>query len=219
MKRSPDYGLYLVTDRALAAPKTIEETVAAAIGGGVSMVQLREKEISTRDFLLLARRLLTILRPAGVPLIINDRLDVALAAGADGVHLGQSDLPGREARRIMGPSAIIGLSVETMKQLQEAEELDLDYLAASPVFATSTKTDTAPPWGLAGLAALQSQTNLPIIAIGGINQTNAEAVLLAGADGVAVVSAICAADDPQAAARSLRAIIDRVLSEKKGSQP
>jgi len=219
VKRSPDYGLYLVTDRALAAPKTIEETVAAAIGGGVSMVQLREKEISTRDFLLLARRLLTILRPAGVPLIINDRLDVALAAGADGVHLGQSDLPGREARRIMGPSAIIGLSVETMKQVQEAEELDLDYLAASPVFATPTKTDAAPPWGLAGLAALQSQTNLPIIAIGGIDQANAEAVLLAGADGVAVVSAICAADDPQAAARSLRAIIDRVRSEKKGSQP
>ncbi len=212
--RPPDYSLYLVTDRALAAPKTIEEVVAAAIAGGVSVVQLREKDTSTLDFLLLARRLLNILRPAGVPLIINDRLDVALAAGADGVHLGQTDLPCREARQIMGPGAIIGLSVETIKQARQAEELDLDYLAASPVFATPTKTDAAPPWGLAGLTALRKQTSRPLIAIGGINRTNVEAVLRAGADGIAVVSAICAAGDPAAEARELREIIAKVRGTK-----
>lgn len=219
VNRKFDYGLYLVTDRALAAPRTIEEVVTAANLGGVSVVQLREKDTSTRDFLLLARRLLAILRPAGIPLIINDRLDVALAAGADGVHLGQSDLPGREARQIMGSKAIIGLSVETMEQAKEAAELDIDYLAASPVFATPTKTDTAPPWGLTGLAALRRETGLPLVAIGGINQANAKAVLMAGADGIAVVSAICAAADPRAAAQALRAIIDQVRHEKRRNQP
>ncbi|MDI6725590.1 MAG: thiamine phosphate synthase [Smithellaceae bacterium] len=217
MKRSVDWGLYLVTDRQLSAPRTIEETVKAALPGGVSVVQLREKDGTTREFLLLALRLLTILRPAGVPLIINDRLDVAIAAGADGVHLGQSDLPYREARSILGPEAIIGLSVETLEQAREAEEWDIDYLAASPVFSTPTKTDTGPAWGLAGLFSLRKLTRHPLVAIGGINRTNAASVLQAGADGIAVVSALCAAPDPGAEAKYLREIIEQVRRE--GNRP
>lgn len=214
MKRSVDWGLYLVTDRSLSAPRTIEETVRAALPGGVTVVQLREKDCTTREFLLLARRLLAILRPIGVPLIINDRLDVAIAAGADGVHLGQSDLPYREARSMLGPEAIIGLSVETREQAREAEEWDIDYLAASPVFSTPTKTDTASPWGLAGLSSLLKLTRHPLVAIGGINRANAESVLQAGADGIAVVSAICAAPDPGAESRCLREIIERVRQQR-----
>lgn len=214
MKRPVDWGLYLVTDRQLSAPRTIEEIVQAAVSGGVSVVQLREKDCSAWEFLALACRLLAILRPAGVPLIINDRLDVALAAGADGVHLGQSDLPYREVRAILGPEALIGLSVETLEQAREAEELDVDYLAASPVFPTSTKTDTGAAWGLAGLSALRKLSRHPLVAIGGINRTNAASVLRAGADGIAVVSAISAAPDPRAEAKALREIIEQVRREE-----
>ncbi|MDZ4165976.1 MAG: thiamine phosphate synthase [Smithellaceae bacterium] len=217
MKRQVDWGLYLVTDRPLSAPRTIEEVVAAALPGGVSVVQLREKDSTTREFLLLARRLLAILRPAGVPLIINDRLDVALAVGADGVHLGQSDLPYREARSILGPDALIGLSVETLEQAREAEGMDIDYLAASPVFSTPTKTDTGAAWGLAGLSSLRKLSRHPLVAIGGINRTNAESVLRAGADGIAVISAICATPDPGAEAKALREIIEKV--HREGNRP
>jgi thiamine-phosphate pyrophosphorylase len=208
VNRPIDLRLYLVTDRGLAGSRSVEEVAAAAVRGGFTAVQLREKKLSGPDFVEAAFRLQRLLSGAGVPLIINDRVDVALAAGADGIHLGQGDIPPAEARRALGPKAIIGLSLEAMSQLPAAESQDIDYLGVSPVFLTPTKTDAGPGWGLEGLRRLRSATRLPLVAIGGITAANAASVLAAGADGIAVVSAIMSAPDPEAAARELRAIVD-----------
>ena len=203
--RFNDWSLYLVTDRSLLGGRALIEVVRAAVRGGVTVVQLREKDLSTRAFIELAELLLVHLRPLGVPLIINDRVDVALAAGADGVHVGQSDMPADQARKLLGPERLLGLSLEYMDQFYEPDLALVDYVAASPVFATPTKTDTAPPWGLDGLRALCHVSPKPVVAIGGIHAGNATALREAGAAGLAVVSAICAAPDPEAAARALRA--------------
>jgi thiamine-phosphate pyrophosphorylase len=207
-----DWSLYLVTDRRLAGVRPLPGLVAAAVRGGVTAVQLREKACPTREFVELARALKTLLAPLGVPLIVNDRVDIALAAGADGVHVGQSDMDCRDVRRLLGPEAIIGLSVENRPQA-EAAPAEADYLAASPVFSTPTKTDTAPEWGLAGLAALRRASRRPLVAIGGIHFGNAAGVIASGADGIAVVSSICAAPDPELAARTLRLEISRGRGE------
>ena len=209
MRRAADWRLYLVTDRRLAAPRSIEEVVAAAVRGGVTVVQLREKECGTREFVELGRRLKALLAPLGVPLLVNDRADVALAVGADGIHVGQSDLGWRDVRAVLGPDAMIGLSVETMEQAEKAEHSDVDYLGVSPIFDTPTKADTAPAWGLAGLAKSRAASRHVLVAIGGIHAGNAAEVIKAGADGVAVVSAICAAADPEAAAREIRRAMGR----------
>lgn len=201
--RPEQLRLYLVTDRGLSLGRDIEWIVSEAVRGGVTMVQLREKDIDTRDFIALARRLRGVLAPAGVPLIINDRVDVALAVDADGVHIGQSDMPYADARRLLGPDKIIGLSVETLDQLREANSLDVDYIAVSPVYSTPTKTDTAPPFGLEGLLEAVRLSRHPGVAIGGMNTVTAPAVLATGIDGIAVVSAICSATDPCAAAAEL----------------
>ena len=211
-----DFGLMLVTDRRLAGGRPLEDIVEAAVRGGVTAVQLRDKESPTRESLELARRLLARLDRAGLPLIVNDRADIALAAGAAGVHLGQDDLPVREARRLLGPGAIIGLSVETPEQAAAAEAWDVSYLGVSPVYATPTKTDTKPPWGLDGIRRLRALTRRTLVAIGGIHAGNAADVLAAGADGLAVVSAICAAPDPEAAARRLREIVDAARAAGRG---
>ncbi len=200
-----DYRLYLVTDRDLCLGRPLEDIVLAAVRGGATMVQLREKTADTREFLELARLLARELHPRGVPLIINDRADIALAAGAAGLHVGQRDLPARDARALLGPDAIIGLSVEDRNDLILAQDEDVDYLGISPLFATSTKADTAPPWGLAGLASAKSVSCLPLVAIGGIHTGNAAQAVIHGAAGLAVVSAVCSAPDPEAAARALRA--------------
>lgn len=191
--------LYLVTDQRNLTEEQFLHIVQEAIKGGVKMVQLREKEASARTLMGLGKKLLAILRPQNIPLIINDRVDVAHALQADGVHLGQSDLPVAEARTILGPKALIGLSVETLEQNWEGA----DYLAASPIFATATKRDHAPPWGLDGLRQLCTVSQKPVFAIGGINETNIGEVRSAGAAGVAVVSAIFQAPCPQTAARRL----------------
>ncbi len=208
MRPPRDWSLCLVTDRRLSAPRSIEDVVRAALRGGVTAVQLREKECATRDFVELARALKAILRPAGVPLVVNDRVDVALAAGADGVHIGQSDMAYGDARRLLGPDAIVGLSVETLEQAERAASLDVDYLGVGPVFPTATKADAAPAWGIEGLAALRRASRHVLVAIGGINRENVAAVIQAGADGIAVVSAICSAPDPEQAARDLRVAIN-----------
>ena len=207
MSRFPDWSLYLVTDRRLAGERPLEDVVLAAVRGGVTAVQLREKQATTREYVSTARRLKALLAPLGVPLIINDRVDVALAAGADGVHVGQSDMDYKDVRRIAGPDFLVGLSVETMEQAQAAENLDADYLGVSPIFSTPTKTDTGEAWGIEGLTALRARSRHVLVAIGGINSSNAREVIRAGADGIAVVSAICAAPDPEAAARELRRLI------------
>jgi thiamine-phosphate pyrophosphorylase len=169
-------------------------------------VQLREKQLGTREFLAQALILKALLAPLGIPLVINDRIDIALACGADGVHLGQNDLPADEARKLLPPGVFIGWSVESMDDVQQSAALPVDYLGVSPIFSTPTKTDTKDPWGLEGLAVVRAATRLPLVAIGGIHAGNARDVLRAGADGLAVVSALCAADDPQAAAAHLRAL-------------
>jgi thiamine-phosphate pyrophosphorylase len=166
-------------------------------------VQLREKTCSTREFIAEARAVRDFLKSRGVPLIINDRVDVALAVGADGVHLGQGDMLLAEARAILGESKVIGISAESLRDAVEAENAGADYLGVSPIFATPTKTDTAAPLGLEGLRAIRREVRLPLVAIGGLNAGNAAAVIAAGADGVAVVSAIAAADDPGLATREL----------------
>lgn len=195
--------LYLVTDRGLAGERDIADIVREAAAGGVTMVQLREKEIGTERFIRLAKELGSVLKPLGIPLIINDRVDVALASGADGVHIGQSDMSYEDARRILGPDRIIGLSVENMEQVLEANSLDVDYIGISPVFATPTKTDTAKPFGLKGLREAVRLSIHPTVAIGGMNAATAGNVMAAGADGIAVVSAIIAAPDPQRASAEL----------------
>lgn len=203
--------LHLVTDAALCGPRGIEAVVAAAVLGGVTCVQLREKDLERRAFVERARALKTLLAPLLVPLIINDRLDIALAIGADGVHVGQSDMPPEDVRRWM-PRGIVGLSVENAEHVRAAAGRPVDYLGVSPVFATPSKTDTAPALGLDGLRALRGLTDLPLIAIGGIDLGNAARVMSAGADGLAVVRAICAAPDPAAAARALRRQIDHAAN-------
>ena len=202
-------GLYLVTDRALCGDRSLADVVSQAIRGGVTCVQLREKDLSTRDFVEEARTIKELLAPLGIPLIINDRLDVALAVEADGVHVGQDDMPYEIARKLMGPGAIIGVSVETWEDVETAEKLDCDYIGVSPVFETPTKTDTKGAWGLEGLVKIRSCSRHRLVAIGGINQTNAGDVVAAGSDSLAVVSAICSADDPFEAARELSSLFSR----------
>ncbi|MBW2410993.1 MAG: thiamine phosphate synthase [Deltaproteobacteria bacterium] len=203
-----DYSLYLVTDRGLARGRTTLEIVSAAVDGGASVVQLREKDCSTRDFIEQALTLKKFLKRRAVPLIINDRLDVAQAVEADGVHLGQTDMPLETARKILGDAMRIGISAESLQDAIEAEKGGADYLGVSPIYATPTKTDTAPPLGLEGLREIRKAVKLPLVGIGGLTGKTAADVIRNGADGVAVVSAIVAADDPQAAARALRQVIE-----------
>ena len=194
--------LYLVTDQQSLCGRSLTDVVLAAVQGGVTCVQLREKDLCARDFVALALAVKNLLAPMNVPLVINDRIDVALACGAQGVHLGQSDMPVAVARQLLPPEVFIGLSVENLGDVARAAGQPVDYLGISPIYATPTKIDTAPPWGLAGLRQVRALTALPLVAIGGIHLGNATEVLQAGADGLAVVSAICSAPDPSAAAQS-----------------
>jgi thiamine-phosphate pyrophosphorylase len=187
--------LYLVTDPDLSLGRPEEEVVRRAVEAGVTMVQYRDKDTSTRRMIEKARLLADICRPAGVALIVNDRVDVAVAAGADGVHLGQDDMEPGDARRIAGDSAIIGISVTTVEEVREAEAAGADYLGANGVFPTGTKTDLGEPLGLEGVSKLASAASLPVVAIGGIKADNAGDIITAGADGVAVVSYIVSAED------------------------
>lgn len=210
-----DYSLYLVTDRSLSQGRSTVDVVRAAIRGGVTCVQLREKQCSTRTFLEEAwavRRLLDELE-ARIPLIVNDRIDIALAIGADGVHLGQTDMPISDARRLAGSLLTIGISAESVADAIRAEAEGADYIGVSPVFATPTKNDTAPPLGLVGLRAIRAAVSLPVVGIGGIKAENAAEIIRAGADGVAVVSAIVSAPCPERAAAALKQRIASVQTK------
>lgn len=204
----PDLSLYLATDRNLSQGRATVDIVRAAVAGGVTCVQLREKNCGTREFVDEARTVRALLTGTGVPLIINDRIDVALAVGADGVHLGQTDMHIADARRIVGRSMLIGISAECPDDAIRAEAQGADYVGISPVFATLTKTDTAPPLGLNGVRAIRAAVSIPLVGIGGVGSANAAQVIHAGCDGVAVVSAIVSALDPKRAAAELKAIID-----------
>ena len=201
-------GVYLVTDRDLCCNRSLLDVVLQAVQSGTAYVQLREKDLSTRDFVEEAIAVKKLLLPFHVPLIINDRIDVALACGADGVHIGQNDMPYETARRLMGDRAMIGLSVETWADVEASQNLDVDYIGVSPVFPTPTKTDTKEAWGLEGLQKIKSFSRHPLVAIGGINAFIARTVVQAGADCLAVVSAVCSADEPAAAVAKLQSIIN-----------
>lgn len=207
--------LYLVTDSTLSLGRPIEDVVAAAVEGGVTVVQLREKTASTLDFYNLAVRLKKLLAGTGVPLIINDRIDIALAVDADGVHIGQSDMPYAVARKLLGPNKIIGLSCDNDEQLVAANDLEADYVAVQ-AFGTATKLDAKHPVGIDGVLRSRALTNHPLVAIGGIHLDNAAEVYAMGADGIAVVSEIMSAADPTKASRDLLREIDRGIARGMG---
>lgn len=194
--------LCLVTDRDLAKGRALVEIVAAAVQGGVTMVQLREKSAPTRAFLEDARALKALLAPLNVPLIINDRADIALAVDADGVHVGQKDMPVDLVRQMVGPSKIIGLSITNHEQIARPDAGKTDYLGLGPLYLQQTKSDAATPLGVEGFRSLRAATTKPVVAIGGLKADNSAPVLAAGANGLAVVSGIVAADDPKAAAQA-----------------
>lgn len=200
-----DLSLYLVTDASLCRSYGLEQTVEAAVKGGVTIVQLRDKHASDEHMIAQAKRLKALLAGTGVPLIINDRLQVALESQADGLHVGQSDAAVQEARRLLGEQAIIGLSINTHAQLQAAPMALLDYVGIGPVFATVSKQDHAQPIGFDGLASLVKACPLPSVAIGGLKAEHAISVQQAGANGLAVISAICGQPDPCQAARAFQA--------------
>lgn len=197
-----DLSVYLITDPSLCAERGVVETVVAAVRGGVTLVQLRDKHVSDAELIDQARRLKAALVGSGVPLIINDRLAVAVESGADGLHIGQDDGDVVEARQALGPNAILGLSVQTHEQLARVDPSRLDYLGLGPVFPTPSKGDHAQPLGFEGLAALVAASPLPSVAIGGLKAEHATALRAAGAQGAAVISAICGQSDPEAAARA-----------------
>lgn len=200
--------LYLVFDPDFCAGDPAE-TLSEAIRGGVTMVQLRAKHRTDREVLALGATLRTICAEAGVPFLVNDRLDLALALHADGVHLGVDDLPLEAARRLAGDHFIIGYSPETDDQARSAHERGADYLGIGPIFGTATKADAGEALGVSEFSRRRALTPLPVVAIGGINATNAVTAMNANADGIAVVSAILRAPMPMAAARELRDAIDR----------
>ncbi|MGB9886141.1 MAG: thiamine phosphate synthase [Moorellales bacterium] len=197
--------LYVILDAEMAAGRPLERLAEEALEGGAEVIQLRAKTWATRRVLEVGQRILERCRRRGVPFLINDRADVAWALGADGVHLGQDDLPLSCARRLLGPQKVIGVSVDTVEEALEAEAAGADYVSLGPIFPTTTKLDAGPVVGLEGLARIRRRLSLPLVAIGGINAANAARVLAAGADSVAVISAVVAAADVRGATAALRA--------------
>lgn len=204
MRRPRDLSLCLVIGADATGGRPLIDVVRLAVEGGATMVQLREKHAATRDFVNAARALAAVLRPLGIPLVVNDRVDVALAADADGVHVGQDDMPVADARRLVGDAVIVGLSVTSIAEAADVDASLVDYAGVGPVYATPTKPDAARPLGLDGVAAVCRVLRVPAIAIGGIHAGNAAAVMATGVRGIAVVSAIGSARAPRAAAVALR---------------
>lgn len=204
-----DLTLYLVLDPGLCAGIGMVETARRAVMGGATMVQLRDKHAGTAGLIATGLALKAALAGSGARLMINDDVDAAIAVGADGLHIGQGDLPVVEARKRIGPGMILGLSVETPERAASVDPALVDYVGAGPVFATPTKPDHKHPVGFDGLAAQVAACPVPAVAIGGLKAEHAPAVAVAGAQGMAVVSAICGQPDPVSAARLLRHRIER----------
>lgn len=207
--RNIDYTLYLVTDRELMSCPTVEECVERAVAGGVSVVQLREKSCTSREFYELAVRVKKITAALNVPLIINDRIDICLAADADGVHLGQKDIPCAAARKILGRDKIIGVSAALPEEARQAELDGADYLGVGAVFSTSTKSDTRPVTPEI-IRQIRAAVDIPFVAIGGINRNNIVQLYGLGINGAAVVSAVVAQKDIETAAREMRATAEKL---------
>jgi len=202
MKSAPDLSVYLITDPQLCATRGLIETVLAAVRGGATVVQLRDKGAPDAELVELGRALKQALAGSGVPLIVNDRIEVAVAIGADGVHVGQSDAAAHLARAVLGPDAFVGLSIQTIEHAAAVDPAIVDHVGVGPVFATTTKPDHAAPLGIEGLARVCAASPVPAVAIGGLGIEHVGAVLGAGAAGLALVSSLCAAPDPERAARA-----------------
>jgi thiamine-phosphate pyrophosphorylase len=209
--------LHALTDTTLQSRFDHLELAERMLAGGADVIQFREKTAPTRLMIETARRMAEMCRRRGAQLLVNDRVDVAIAADADGVHLGQDDFPVALARELLGPDRIIGASVDTLEEAEAARRDGADYVGFGPIFPTGSKVNTGPVVGLEPLDDLIPKFPLPVVAIGGLDERNVEPVLRAGVHGIAVLSAICRAEDPEAATRSLRRILDRVLQETGGA--
>lgn len=219
IRRPADLRLYAILDPERARGRPLPELALAAIDGGVTLLQYRDKYADTRRFVANARAIREAIAGRGVPLLINDRVDVALAAGADGVHVGQDDMTPADARRLLGPEAIIGLTINNLWEAADAAREPIDYGCVGGVFTTTSKVDAKPPIGLQSLASVieavhKHAANFPLGAISGIDESNAAAVIASGADGIAVISAIFSADEVADAARRLRRIVDESLAAR-----
>jgi thiamine-phosphate pyrophosphorylase len=197
------WGLYVISDRAQTQGRSLEEVVGACIQGGARVFQLREKDLEARELTALAERLLRFITPVGGLLLINDRVDVALAVGANGAHLSQRGLPPAVARRLLGPTRLLGVSCHSLAEAEEAQQGGADFILLGPIFYTPSKASYGPPLGLELLRKVRPNIRLPIFAIGGITGAHRREILAAGADGVAVISAVMAAPDVSAAVRAL----------------
>ncbi len=211
------YDLYVITDEGLSHGRSHLLIAELAVAGGADVIQLRDKRLSGKEMYHVSKGMREITRKAGAMFIVNDRLDVALASKADGVHLGQDDLPLPEARAIAPAPFIIGISVESAEEARRAEQEGADYVAVGPVFPTGSKPDAGPALGTGRVAEIRKAVSLPVIAIGGIQATNAAEVVAAGADGLAVISAVVSQDDIPQAARHLRDIIGSAKQKPQSS--
>ena len=202
-----NYDLYVITDENVGLGRTPAEIAERAIAGGADAIQLRDKFCSSRDLIRIGKSLRAITRRGTTIFIVNDRLDVALACGADGIHLGQGDMRTDVARQIAPPGFLIGVSVSNVEEARQAEREGADYVALSPTFSTGSKHDAGPGHGLGMLREIRRNVSVPVVAIGGIDRHNVSEVIGAGADGIAVISAVVGATDITAAARELKNLI------------
>jgi thiamine-phosphate pyrophosphorylase len=202
-----DFDLYVITDRQQSGGRSLLTVAEAALRGGARAFQLREKDLPPRDLYPLALEMRQLTQAYGARLLINDRVDVALAVNADGVHLTTTSLPASVARQLLGPDRLLGVSTHNLVEAQVAAEGGSDFLVFGPVFFTPSKAPYGQPVGLDALRAVRAVVTLPILAIGGLKKANLDQVLAAGADGIAVISAIISADDPMAAAQDLLATL------------
>lgn len=207
-------GLHVLTDPRLSLGRVHPQVARAAIAGGASVIQLREKDASTLRMVEIGQRLRELTREAGVSLIVNDRVDVALAVDADGVHVGQDDMPISLARKLIGERCL-GVSARSLEEAVRAEREGADYLGVGPVFPTESKADAAPAMGLEGLRTIVARVSVPVVAIGGIKLENVDEVMAAGAVGVAVISAVVSAPDVEEAARRLNERVRRAAGEAR----
>lgn len=209
-------SVYIITDPQSIGNRSMFDVVRAAIRGGASIVQLRDKHASDSDMITVGKQVHQITQAANIPLIVNDRVDVALALGAEGLHIGQDDMAAAEARRLIGPNRILGVSASTIAEAQRAEHDGADYLGVGDVYGTLSKPDADIPIGIDGLRAIIQAVALPVVAIGGITLENTPDSIRAGAKGVAVISAVVGAANPEAAAQQLRTIVDNEHNHRKG---
>lgn len=205
-----DYSLYLVADSSFISLETLERKIAEAVMGGVSVVQLRAKDISAKEFYNMAVEAKKITRYYGIPLIINDRADIGMAVDAEGIHIGQEDIPAKQVRELIGRGKIMGVSVSNREEAVKAQADGADYLGAGAVFITGTKPD-AKLVSIEGLKEIRKSVKIPVVAIGGINKENAEQVLSAGVEGIAVISAVLAAKDIRESALELKKITEKII--------